>query len=94
MNRNLLIVGAGERGEQLREVAQSLGCFNKIRVVDERTGETQMQFAYVYLYPDSLLNGGDTIRGLYEEGFIPVNLPALPNERKECAEAYSFEVGM
>lgn len=34
-NKNLLILGAGEYGQVANEVAQSMGCFNKIAFLDD-----------------------------------------------------------
>lgn len=35
MNKNLLIVGAGQYGTVAKEIAQSMGCFEKIDFVDD-----------------------------------------------------------
>ena len=35
MNKNLLIVGAGAYGLVAREIAESMGCFNKIDFIDD-----------------------------------------------------------
>ena len=40
MNKNLLIVGAGVYGLVAKEIAESMGCFEKISFVDDNAKET------------------------------------------------------
>ncbi len=38
MNKNLLILGAGQYGTVVKEIAQSMGCFEKIDFLDDSYG--------------------------------------------------------
>ena len=40
MNKNLLILGAGQYGQVAKEIAKDMGCFEKISFLDDRCDET------------------------------------------------------
>ena len=39
MNKNLLILGAGQYGQVAKEIAEDIGYFEKISFLDDRCGE-------------------------------------------------------
>lgn len=43
MNKNLLILGAGQYGQVAKEIAEDMGCFEKIAFLDDRFGENTDQ---------------------------------------------------
>ena len=39
MNKNLLILGAGQYSFVVREIAEAMGCFEKISMLDDNNGD-------------------------------------------------------
>lgn len=46
MNKNLLILGAGQYGTVVKEIAKTMGCFEKIDFIDDTFGIDEMEGNY------------------------------------------------
>lgn len=79
MNRNLLILGAEQYGLVAKEIAESMGCFDKIDFLDDKSElaidslESYEQYAHEYSYAIVAIENADTrleyIRKLEESLF-------------------------
>ena len=84
MNRNLLILGAGQYGEVVMEIAKTLQCFERIDFLDDRNpiavGKLSDYARFSKDYSDAIVAvGNPTLRlsllqKLFEVGFSVVTL--------------------
>ena len=84
MNKNLLVVGAGEYGIVAKEIAEEMGCFNKIDFLDDKNVEAIGKIEEVenfypeYMYAIALCEDGEERielnKKLEESRFVVSNL--------------------
>jgi len=81
MNNNLIILGAGQYGMVVKEIAEAMGCFDKIDFLDDNNGIAIGKF------DDYKKFAAD-----YTKAAVAVGNPEVRRERIEILNAAGFDV--
>lgn len=89
MNENLLILGAGQYGSVVKEIARSMNCFEKIAFLDDSygTGAAEYQEETVGKFFDY-----ESFAGEYTHAIVAIGNPDLRREWMERLESACFRI--
>lgn len=87
--KNLLILGAGQYGTVAKEIAQSMGCFDKISFLDDRHGTENPAY-----HEESIgrINEYERFSGEYECAAVAIGDPELRRDLMEKLKAASYRL--
>ena len=72
MNKNLLILGAGQYGTVVKEIAKSMGFFSKIDVLEEKEfdGDKVGEFSYILPFSEE----AKKLAGRFQDKFVKLSV--------------------
>ena len=91
MNKNLLILGAGQYGTVVKEIAQEMGCFERIDFLDDTFGVGETEGNY---HEKSIgkLNDYINFYGEYTYAIVSVEDADIRQQWTECLEESCFRI--
>lgn len=91
MNKNLLILGAGQYGTVVKEIAQEMGCFEKIDFLDDTFGVGAAEGNY-HEASIGRLNDYSNFCGEYTYAIVSIKDANIRQQWTECLEESCFRI--